>query len=674
MSYNLPRILNNLSYEINNRDELTFINGNELHKIPIDNTIKIYSKNNSNIYKLDDTGLETILGSGSSIGGGDVYGPNSSVDNAVAFFDGTSGKFIKENTGIKYQTGFLITPDIETSYTFSLNGELDKIKHISSDSVQTTIESNLLTNSFKCDDILNKQGSTRIELTDTDINISATELTFNGYNVIDEEGKKNIISTLTTTQNEFTLPQELITKAYVDDLFYFELTKTQNISASPSITDFTGTIITDKITFTNNQELVSKAYVDSMIVAPSGDTKYITSGDLITNIASSVSINNGYTFTPVTTQALTAVNQINGISTRGFGFTLINPITINRIGVPVVHALISSTIAFKIYLRGVSDSIHSFTIPKISIYNGYYIANVSINLASGNYRLGVVLGTGDKWYDFITLADPIDSRITSLYGCWANSDEYPGIYGTANSIQSAMFWIGESVSSSLNVQTINNNLITTSSLICPEIKTLATEIGVKNNINMNSNNLTNVGLINGSKVYTGRVYCETSTFAIAGQVSESNLIMAGIYFGSISIPSNTFSKGDTFLIKFGGKFSCIVAQTFTLNIRLNFISAQPQLPSPILASFNFTASATLTSVPWNVEAVCSLRDIGATAIIFTDARFSYFDASMSGVLKGVGYNASTIINTTIENKFTVTYATPNLSSMLISNILINKLY
>ena len=149
MSYNLPRILNNLSYEINNRDELTFINGNELHKIPIDNTIKIYSKNNSNIYKLDDNGIETILGSGGSIGGGDVYGPNSCVDNSVVFFDGTSGKFIKENTGIKYQTGFLITPDIETSYTFSLNGELDKIKHISSDSVQTTIESNLLTNSFK---------------------------------------------------------------------------------------------------------------------------------------------------------------------------------------------------------------------------------------------------------------------------------------------------------------------------------------------------------------------------------------------------------------------------------------------------------------------------------------------------------------------------------------------
>ena len=68
MGYNLPRILNNLSYEINNRDELTFINGNEQHKIPSDNTIKIYSKDDSNLYTLNDNGEEQIIsGSGSVI-------------------------------------------------------------------------------------------------------------------------------------------------------------------------------------------------------------------------------------------------------------------------------------------------------------------------------------------------------------------------------------------------------------------------------------------------------------------------------------------------------------------------------------------------------------------------------------------------------------------------------
>ena len=53
MSYNQSRILNNLNYDINNREDLTFINSNE-HTIPPYNTIKIYSKSDSNIYKLDD--------------------------------------------------------------------------------------------------------------------------------------------------------------------------------------------------------------------------------------------------------------------------------------------------------------------------------------------------------------------------------------------------------------------------------------------------------------------------------------------------------------------------------------------------------------------------------------------------------------------------------------------
>ena len=77
---------------------------------------------------------------------------------------------------------------------------------------------------------------------------------------------------------------------------------------------------------------------------------------------------------------------------------------------------------------------------------------------------------------------------------------YPGAYGGTDMIHSAMFLISGSVPSSLNVQTINNNLITTSSLVCSEIKTLATEIGITNHINMNSNNFTNVGLINGLNV------------------------------------------------------------------------------------------------------------------------------------------------------------------------------
>ena len=59
MSYNLTRVLNNLTYEINNREELTFLNSNDEHIIPLNNTIKIYSRDNNNLMLLNDLGIET---------------------------------------------------------------------------------------------------------------------------------------------------------------------------------------------------------------------------------------------------------------------------------------------------------------------------------------------------------------------------------------------------------------------------------------------------------------------------------------------------------------------------------------------------------------------------------------------------------------------------------------
>ena len=64
MSYNLARVLNNLTYEINNREELTFLNSNDEHIIPRNNTIKIYSRDNNNLMLLNDLGIETIISGG----------------------------------------------------------------------------------------------------------------------------------------------------------------------------------------------------------------------------------------------------------------------------------------------------------------------------------------------------------------------------------------------------------------------------------------------------------------------------------------------------------------------------------------------------------------------------------------------------------------------------------
>ena len=61
MSYNLGRIINNSNY----RDELTFLNTADEHKLPQHESLKIYSKPDNNIYKLDDMGVETMIQAGS---------------------------------------------------------------------------------------------------------------------------------------------------------------------------------------------------------------------------------------------------------------------------------------------------------------------------------------------------------------------------------------------------------------------------------------------------------------------------------------------------------------------------------------------------------------------------------------------------------------------------------
>ena len=159
MSYNLDRVLNNLTYEINNREDLTFINSNNAHELPPNNTIKLYSKDTNNLYTLNDAGVESVIGSG-GISGGDVYGPSSSIDNSVVFFDGTSGKLIQENVDVKYQPGFLIVPDIETSYTFSLNDEFKKIENISSGGIDiTNINGKIKTTEIEVMNIYDTTGS-----------------------------------------------------------------------------------------------------------------------------------------------------------------------------------------------------------------------------------------------------------------------------------------------------------------------------------------------------------------------------------------------------------------------------------------------------------------------------------------------------------------------------------
>jgi hypothetical protein len=93
----------------------------------------LYFKSDDILYSLTSAGVEAPVGGGL----GDVVGPTSSDDSTVAFFDGASGKLLKDVAGFKFQTGLtygdqLAIPDIQTADHLSLNGELAKITNITS--------------------------------------------------------------------------------------------------------------------------------------------------------------------------------------------------------------------------------------------------------------------------------------------------------------------------------------------------------------------------------------------------------------------------------------------------------------------------------------------------------------------------------------------------------------
>jgi len=96
--------INQLTASLQEKLDLTLINTAITPSLPSFGKIKIYSKIDDKFYTLDSAGNEFQLS-------GDVNGLPSSTDLSIAFFNGTTGKKIKEVTGYKYNSG---TSQLET--------------------------------------------------------------------------------------------------------------------------------------------------------------------------------------------------------------------------------------------------------------------------------------------------------------------------------------------------------------------------------------------------------------------------------------------------------------------------------------------------------------------------------------------------------------------------------
>jgi hypothetical protein len=155
----------NLQSELNTKNELMFTE-DDTHTNPPANTVKIYAKTDGQFYKKDSAGNET------GFGGGGVSTTNAPVvDNSLVFYDGTTGGLIKSVTDMRYDSinNTLEVTDIETSTTFSLNGELQKVSNIASAS--QTPDVTVLNGELNVGKLKSITGNCEIELNNTDVDL-----------------------------------------------------------------------------------------------------------------------------------------------------------------------------------------------------------------------------------------------------------------------------------------------------------------------------------------------------------------------------------------------------------------------------------------------------------------------------------------------------------------------
>jgi len=166
------------------------------------------------------------------------------------------------------------------------------------------------------------------------------------------------------------------------------------------------------------------------------------------------------------------------------------------------------------------------------------------------------------------------------------------------------------------------------------------------------------------------LYAQTqNSTPITATTSELSLIGVGV--GTLSVPANSFSVGDSFTAKLYGHLTCVGSATIEIRVKSN---------SVILADTGIIALDTTTNKHWCVEVNFTIREIGGVGIasIVSGGLFSYI--KNAGV-NFEGTNFSIINNltfdTTILNTLDITskWNTTNVGNTIYSEFFVlNKIY
>lgn len=166
------------------------------------------------------------------------------------------------------------------------------------------------------------------------------------------------------------------------------------------------------------------------------------------------------------------------------------------------------------------------------------------------------------------------------------------------------------------------------------------------------------------------LFAQTSnSVPVSGTTVETSLIDGGV--GTLSVPANGFSVGDSFVAILGGIMSAKNNDNITIRIKTGGVILS-QSPAFVMPSINNQA--------WNMNLNFTIRTLGAAGVasIVTVGEFHVLKLA-SGTQEGFGWTAinNTTFNTTIPNTLDITVqwsSNSNLNSIYSQIFVLNKIY
>jgi hypothetical protein len=156
---------------------------------------------------------------------------------------------------------------------------------------------------------------------------------------------------------------------------------------------------------------------------------------------------------------------------------------------------------------------------------------------------------------------------------------------------------------------------------------------------------------------------------ITSTTVESSLINGGV--GTLTVPANGFSIGDSFRAIFGGVLNVANNQTIRIRVKSNGV---------LLLDSGAQSITNITNNVYNLHIDFTIRALGGagTASIVSLGAFNYVKTS-NGAIEGFGFNVinNTTFNTTINNTLDVTvqWGSASAGNSIYSDIFIlNKTY